>query len=139
MQKQMCRLWADILRLQESIQPGHQCLCWKSEKGRDLTAGARPGMDIWSANGLGLEGTSIIAKRRRRIKNAFCSSFYQKAKALDAYISVQFEATVALTSGVSAMHDVTEGGIFQTLWEMAEASGVGLEIGKEDTNSRQEQ
>ena len=26
------------------------------------------------------------------------------------------------------MHDVTEGGIFGALWEMAEASGVGLEI-----------
>ena len=26
------------------------------------------------------------------------------------------------------MHDVTEGGIFGALWEIAEASGVGLEI-----------
>ena len=38
------------------------------------------------------------------------------------------EAAVAVRSGVSAMHDVTEGGIFGALWEMAEASGVGLEI-----------
>ena len=33
-----------------------------------------------------------------------------------------------MKSGVSAMHDVTEGGIFGALWEMAESSGVGLEI-----------
>ncbi len=26
------------------------------------------------------------------------------------------------------MHDVTEGGIFGALWEMAESSGIGLEI-----------
>lgn len=38
------------------------------------------------------------------------------------------EAAVAAANGVSAMHDVTEGGIFGALWEMAEASGVGLEI-----------
>lgn len=43
-------------------------------------------------------------------------------------ISVLPEAAVAVKNGVSAMHDVTEGGIFGALWEMAEASGVGLEI-----------
>ena len=60
------------------------------------------------------------------------------AKALDAYISVQSEAAVAVTSGVSAMHDVTEGGIFGALWEMAEASGVGLEIDLKKIPIRQE-
>ena len=49
-------------------------------------------------------------------------------KKLDVYLSVLSEAAVAVRSGVSAMHDVTEGGIFGALWEMAEASGVGLEI-----------
>ena len=43
-------------------------------------------------------------------------------------MSVLPEAASAVKSGVSAMHDVTEGGIFGALWEMAEASGVGLEI-----------
>ena len=33
-----------------------------------------------------------------------------------------------MKSGVGAMHDVTEGGIFGALWEMAESAGVGLEI-----------
>ena len=28
--------------------------------------------------------------------------------------------------GVSAMHDVTEGGVFGALWELGEASGVGI-------------
>jgi hydrogenase expression/formation protein HypE len=41
-------------------------------------------------------------------------------------------------SGVSAMHDVTEGGIFGALWEMAEASGVGLEIDLKKIPIRQE-
>ena len=57
---------------------------------------------------------------------------------MDAYISVQSEAAVAVTSGVSAMHDVTEGGIFGALWEMAEASGVGLEIDLKKIPIRQE-
>ena len=48
------------------------------------------------------------------------------------------EAAVAVRSGVSAMHDVTEGGIFGALWEMAEASGVGLEIDLKKIPVRQE-
>jgi len=43
-------------------------------------------------------------------------------------LSVIPEAAIAVGTGVSAMHDVTEGGIFGALWEMAEASDVGLEI-----------
>lgn len=40
--------------------------------------------------------------------------------------------------GVSAMHDVTEGGIFGALWEMAEASGVGLCVDLKKIPIRQE-
>ena len=72
------------------------------------------------------------------LKTHFAVPFIEKAKALDAYISVQSEAAVAVTSGVSAMHDVTEGGIFGALWEMAEASGVGLEIDLKKIPIRQE-
>ena len=72
------------------------------------------------------------------LKTHFAVPFIEHAKALDAYISVQSEAAVAVTSGVSAMHDVTEGGIFGALWEMAEASGVGLEIDLKKIPIRQE-
>ena len=43
-----------------------------------------------------------------------------------------------MKSGVAAMHDVTEGGIFGALWEMAEASGVGLDIDLKKIPIRQE-
>ena len=39
---------------------------------------------------------------------------------------------------VSSMHDVTEGGIFGALWEMAEASEVGLEIDLKEIPVKQE-
>ena len=59
------------------------------------------------------------------------ADFYQ-------YLSVVPEAKIAVETGVSAMHDVTEGGIFGALWEMAEASGVGLEIDLKKIPIRQE-
>ena len=103
------------------------------------TAGARPGMDILVTKWIGIEGTSIIAKEKEEdLLTRFSAPFIEKAKALDAYISVLSEAAVAVRSGVSAMHDVTEGGIFGALWEMAEASGVGLEIDVKKIPIRQE-
>lgn len=103
------------------------------------TAGAKPGMDIIVTKWIGIEGTSIIAKEKEeQLLTRFSAPFVDKAKALDAYISVLSEAAVAVLSGVSAMHDVTEGGIFGALWEMAEASGVGLEIDIKSIPIRQE-
>ncbi|MEY8390971.1 AIR synthase family protein [Lachnospiraceae bacterium 45-W7] len=93
------------------------------------TAGARPGDDILASKWIGLEGTSIIAKEKaRELSERYPVKLIQKAQKFDQYLSVLPEAAVAVKSGVTAMHDVTEGGIFGALWELAESSGVGLEI-----------
>ena len=93
------------------------------------TAGARPGMDIIVTKWIGIEGTSIIAKEKEAfLLNRFEEGFVERAKKFDQMLSVVDEAMVAVRYGVSAMHDVTEGGIFGALWEMAQASGIGLEI-----------
>lgn len=103
------------------------------------TGGARPGMDILVTKWIGIEGTSIIAKEQEeQLLTRFAAPFVERAKELDVYLSVLSEAAVAVRSGVSAMHDVTEGGIFGALWEMAEASGVGLEIDIKKIPIRQE-
>lgn len=116
------------------------CGVGKAKKGQLIsTAGARPGMDILVSKWIGIEGTSIIAKEKEEeLKTRFPVPFIEKAKKMDSYISVLSEAAVAVSSGVSAMHDVTEGGIFGALWEMAEASGVGLEIDLKKIPVRQE-
>lgn len=93
------------------------------------TAGAEPGMDILLTKWIGIEGTAILAKEKEEeLRSRFSQPFIDRAKALDQYLSVLPEAATAVKSGVAAMHDVTEGGIFGALWELAEASGVGLEI-----------
>jgi thiamin-phosphate kinase len=103
------------------------------------TAGARPGMDILVTKWIGIEGTAILAKEKEEeLLTRFSAPFIEKAKQMDAWISVLSEAAVAVRSGVGAMHDVTEGGIFGALWEMAEASGVGLEVDLKKIPIRQE-
>lgn len=102
----------------------------KAKKGSLIsTAGARAGMDIVVSKWVGIEGTMIFAKEKEaELKEHFPADFVDTAIGFDRYLSVVPEAAVATQSSVAAMHDVTEGGLFGALWEMAEASGVGLEI-----------
>lgn len=106
------------------------CGVGKVKKGQLIsTGGAKAGMDILATKWIGLEGTSIIAKEKEaELRQRFSADFVDRAKQFDCYLSVAKEAQTAVKCGVAAMHDVTEGGIFGALWEMAEASGVGLSI-----------
>lgn len=106
------------------------CGVGKAKAGQLIsTAGAKPGDDIIVTKWIGLEGTSIIAKEKEQeLLKKYPGQLVETAQNFDQYLSVLPEAATAVKSGVSAMHDVTEGGIFGALWEMAEASGVGLEI-----------
>lgn len=112
----------------------------KAKKGSLIsTAGARAGMDIVVSKWVGIEGTMIFAKEKEaELKEHFPADFVDTAIGFDRYLSVVPEATVATQSSVAAMHDVTEGGLFGALWEMAEASGVGLEIDLKKIPIRQE-
>ena len=112
----------------------------KAKKGSLIsTAGARAGMDIVVSKWVGIEGTMIFAKEKEaELKDHFPADFVDTAIGFDRYLSVVPEAAVATQSSVAAMHDVTEGGLFGALWEMAEASGVGLEIDLKKIPIRQE-
>lgn len=116
------------------------CGIGKAREGKLIsTAGAKPGHDIVITKWIGLEGTSIIAKEKEmELRARYPEHMIETAKEFDQYLSVQPEATVAVASGVNAMHDVTEGGIFGALWELAESSGVGLEINLKKIPVRQE-
>lgn len=112
----------------------------KVQEGRLVsTAGARPGQDIVVSKWIGIEGTSIIAKEKEEeLRERFPQDFIDRAKNFDNDILVLEDSRAALKSGVSAMHDVTEGGIFGALWELAEASGIGLSIDLKKLPIRQE-
>ena len=103
------------------------------------TAGAKPGQDILVTKWIGIEGTSIIAKEKEKeLLERFSQAFVDTAKGFDQYLSVLPDSRIAVEHGVSAMHDVTEGGIYGARWEVAEASGIGLEIDLKAIPIRQE-
>lgn len=106
------------------------CGVGKVKQGRLVaTSGVKPGDDILASKWIGLEGTSILAKEKEKeLSGRFPGWLVKEAQGFARYLSVLPEASVAVGCGVSAMHDVTEGGIFGALWELAESSHVGLEI-----------
>jgi hydrogenase maturation factor len=105
-----------------------------------LTAkNVRPGMDIVATKWIALEGTVILAtEQEEKLRTRYSQPFLDKAKAYISRLSVLPEAAVAAVSGVSAMHNASQGGIFAALWEFSEASGVGLEIDLKKIPIRQE-
>lgn len=87
----------------------------------------------------GLEGTTILAKdKEAELLSRYPADLVESAKELIEHISVVKEAKIAREYGVAAMHDITEGGVFGALWEMAEASGVGLSVDLKKIPLRQE-
>lgn len=101
--------------------------------------GIKEDQDIVVSKWIGLEGTARLARER---KEELCTRYpvrmVEEAAGFDRYLSVIPEAATAMKSGVCGMHDVSRGGIFGALWEMASGAGVGLEIDLKKISVKQE-
>lgn len=91
--------------------------------------GARPGDDVFMTKWVGLEGTAILAQdKEEELKQILSQDQLEEAKGYMDYLSVVPEGIMAGQAGATAMHDATEGGLLGAVWELAAASGVGIEI-----------
>ena len=87
--------------------------------------GARPGDSIVMTKWAGLEGTYLIASDFSDRLRTVDSDIVRSAQQLNTYLSVVPESRIALKNGAHAMHDVTEGGVFGAIWELAAQTGCG--------------
>jgi hydrogenase maturation factor len=101
-------------------------------RGRVLSADdGRPGDSILLTKTAGLEGTAILARDKATLlkKKGVPDKLLKLARSYQEQISVVEEALLtAKLKGVHALHDPTEGGVLNGLWEMAEASNLGIEV-----------
>lgn len=92
--------------------------------------GARAGDNLLCTKPIGLETLVNFALTNRRL----ASRLFGSSRALELAGQVEMQTCVrealvlAGTEGVTAMHDVTEGGFVAALNEMAEASNVGFRV-----------
>lgn len=93
------------------------------------TAGAKPGDWIYMSKSAALEGTVIIAaEKSEQLTSQLSQEDQEELALLQQSLSVLKEGRMGRMVGVSAMHDVTEGGTLGALWEVCEASGTGCTI-----------
>lgn len=93
-------------------------------------AGARPGDDVILTKGPAIETTGLLAVLREgELLKSYPPALVEMAKSLCMQMTVIKDAALAMESGgVTTMHDATEGGVIGGLFEIASASGVGMEI-----------
>jgi len=95
------------------------------------SAGARPEDAVVLTKGAAIEATALIARERGdRLAGAVDAQVLERGRnfLFDPGINVVDEARIAREHGAHALHDVTEGGVVTGLWEMARASGLGIEV-----------
>lgn len=103
------------------------------------TGGLKAGQDLVLTKWAGIEGTSILAAEKETLlRERLPEEIIESARGFQQLLSVLPDSRIAMEVGVSAMHDVTEGGVFGALWEMASASGVGIEVDLQKIPIRQE-
>ncbi len=98
------------------------------------TGGVEPGDRLILTKGAGIEGTAILATDFRDEVGAGATA--EAGESFFEEISVAPDARL-LREYAHAMHDPTEGGVSTGLLEMAEASGVRLEVEREDVPVRE--
>jgi len=93
-------------------------------------SGARPGNDVLLTKGPAIETAAILSVvREKELQENYPQSLIDRAKDLGKQMTVVKDALTAMEAGgVTAMHDATEGGVIGGLFEIANASGVGMEI-----------
>lgn len=93
------------------------------------TGGAKAGQDLIMTKWAGTEGTAILAKEWEEGLRAYLSAEeLQAAQEMKQFLSVGQESAIAFAHGATAMHDATEGGILGAVWEVAECSGLGVDV-----------
>ncbi len=103
------------------------------------SGGAKVGQSVIMTKWAGLEGTSIIATDYcDKLKNKIDEKVLKSAMDMSGFLSVVPESKIALEHGATAMHDVTEGGIFGAVWEVSDCSDTGIIIYEDKIPIKQE-
>lgn len=95
--------------------------------------------DIVLLKWIGLSGTfRAMREKEEELSKRFVPTFLNQIRQMETELFSADAIAVAKEHGASAMQQITSGGILATLWEMAEASNVGMEVELKQMAIRQE-
>ena len=88
-----------------------------------------PGQDLVLTKWIALAGTSSLASvYEKELRSKYPFSLVDRAKEFGKLTAAGEEARAITHFGACAVHHLSQGGIFNALWEMADRAGVGLEV-----------
>ena len=93
-----------------------------------ILPGPSAGDEIVMTKWAGLEGSAIIASDYPERLSALAPGTIRRACDFSSLLSVVPEGRIAAKNGATAMHDVTEGGVFGAVWELCERLSAGVEL-----------
>ncbi len=99
----------------------------------------KAGQSLVVTKWIALEGTAILAKAKRtELSSRYPLPFIDEAIDFKKFMDIRPEMEVIGGFGSASVHDISSGGIFAALWEMAERAGGGLEVNLKSIPIRQE-
>lgn len=96
---------------------------------RPHSFGPRPGQDIIMTRWAGLSGTWLLEKEyHQQFVHKYNPDLADSITRMKDDFCVRKEAALALSYGARTLYDLSEGGVFGGLWEVAVAGNVGLRV-----------
>lgn len=111
----------------------------KNPKRLALTGRLQPNQDLVVTKWVGLEGSvCLVQKEEEKLLRQLPYEYVENIRQYAEYLSVEKEKKLAAKYGAKALCEVSEGGIFGALWEMADDAEVGIEVDLKKIPIRQE-
>ena len=87
------------------------------------------GKDIVLTKWIGMEGMlRILGDKEAKLKTRFSTGFLKKISSYQKEVFAEKEILLARELGADLLHQVTDGGIFAALWNLAKETECGLEV-----------
>lgn len=88
---------------------------------------------------IGMSGTAALAREKyNELKEKFQISYLKKAFEMEDCLDVRKESAIANNLGIRVMHDLSRGGIYLGLWQLAVKTQKGVEVMMDNIDIRQE-
>lgn len=104
-----------------------------------ITGKAAPGQQIAVTKWIGMEGAFLMSRYcKESLRQRFPAQMLDFAENCHKWLSVCEEASLAAQNGVSYMHNLSNGGILNALWELSVYDKLGMTVDFKKIPVRQE-
>ncbi len=97
------------------------------------------GMDIVMSGFTGTLGTVLLTKsNRKQLLTRYSEDYLMTAEQMETLAALRTEIEIAKEADVCYAHDISAGGVYAALWELADGADVGIEVSHDAIPIRQE-